>query len=103
MPDINEDIQANVCRERRRLARRPELLRSFFRHSFKYRLPTVPDMSKLINITVQHAASTSTADRDHPAERNGMGLRMLATILVLGVGIVVAPLTSNPRRTRRLS
>jgi transposase len=32
-PDATEDIQASVCRERRRLARHPELLTSFFRHS----------------------------------------------------------------------
>lgn len=32
-PDTTGDIQASVCRERRRLARHPELLRSFFRHS----------------------------------------------------------------------
>lgn len=32
-PDSVGDIQSNVCRERRRLARHPELLRSFFRHS----------------------------------------------------------------------
>jgi len=32
-PDTLDDIQTNVCRERRRLARRPDLLRSFFRHS----------------------------------------------------------------------
>ena len=32
-PDTVDDIQSNVCRERRRLARHPELLRSFFRHS----------------------------------------------------------------------
>ena len=28
-----DEIQASVSRERRRLARHPELLRSFFRHS----------------------------------------------------------------------
>lgn len=32
-PDTTDDIQATVSRERRRLARHPELLRSFFRHS----------------------------------------------------------------------
>jgi transposase len=31
-PDTVDDIQAAVSRERRRLARRPKLLRSFFRH-----------------------------------------------------------------------
>jgi putative transposase len=31
-PDTVQDIQAAVSRERQRLARRPELLRSFFRH-----------------------------------------------------------------------
>lgn len=31
-PDTVDDIQAHVGRERRRLARHPELLRSFFRH-----------------------------------------------------------------------
>jgi len=32
-PDTPEDIQTAVARERRRVARHPELLRSFFRHS----------------------------------------------------------------------
>jgi transposase len=32
-PDTVDDIQSNVVRERRRLDRHPELLRSFFRHS----------------------------------------------------------------------
>ena len=32
-PDTTDDIQATVNRERRRLVRHPELLRSFFRHS----------------------------------------------------------------------
>lgn len=32
-PDTVEDIHRHVSRERRRLARRPQLLRSFFRHS----------------------------------------------------------------------
>src|SRR5438132_1590247 len=32
-PDALDDIQTNVCRERRRLARHPDVLRSFFRHS----------------------------------------------------------------------
>lgn len=32
-PDTTGEIQTAVCRERRRLARHPELLRSFFRHS----------------------------------------------------------------------
>jgi transposase len=32
-PDTVDDIRGHVSRERRRLARRPELLRSFFRHS----------------------------------------------------------------------
>jgi putative transposase len=32
-PDTVDDIRHHVQRERRRLARRPELLRSFFRHS----------------------------------------------------------------------
>jgi len=32
-PDTVEDIHRHVGRERRRLARRPQLLRSFFRHS----------------------------------------------------------------------
>jgi len=32
-PDTVDDIQTNVRRERRRLARQPQLLRSFFRHS----------------------------------------------------------------------
>ena len=32
-PDTTRDIQIAVTRERRRVARRPELLRSFFRHS----------------------------------------------------------------------
>jgi len=32
-PDTLDDIQTNVCRERRRLAQHPDVLRSFFRHS----------------------------------------------------------------------
>src|SRR2546426_1626748 len=32
-PDSVEEIQRHVARERRRLGRRPQLLRSFFRHS----------------------------------------------------------------------
>lgn len=32
-PDTVDEIRTHVCRERRRLARRPQLLRSFFRHS----------------------------------------------------------------------
>ena len=32
-PDTVEEIRHQVCRERRRLGRRPQLLRSFFRHS----------------------------------------------------------------------
>jgi transposase len=32
-PDTLDDIQTNVGRERRRLARHPDVLRSFFRHS----------------------------------------------------------------------
>jgi len=32
-PNTTDEIQTSVCRERRRLARHPELLRSFFRHS----------------------------------------------------------------------
>jgi transposase len=32
-PDTVDEIQRHVCRERRRLDRRPRLLRSFFRHS----------------------------------------------------------------------
>lgn len=32
-PNTTDEIQASVSRERRRLARHPELLRSFFRHS----------------------------------------------------------------------
>jgi putative transposase len=32
-PDTVDEIQRHVCRERRRLGRRPRLLRSFFRHS----------------------------------------------------------------------
>jgi hypothetical protein len=32
-PDTLTEIQTNVCRERRRLARHPDVLRSFFRHS----------------------------------------------------------------------
>jgi putative transposase len=32
-PDTTKDIQTAVSRERRRVARHPELLRSFFRHS----------------------------------------------------------------------
>lgn len=32
-PNTTAEIQARVCRERRRVARHPELLRSFFRHS----------------------------------------------------------------------
>jgi len=32
-PDTVEHIHRQVCRERRRLARRPQLLRSFFHHS----------------------------------------------------------------------
>jgi putative transposase len=32
-PDTPDDIQITVSRERRRLARHPEVLRSFFRHS----------------------------------------------------------------------
>src|SRR5437870_9342355 len=32
-PDTVDDIQSNVRRERRRLTRHPQLLRSFFRHS----------------------------------------------------------------------
>jgi transposase len=31
-PDTVDEIQRHVCRERRRLGRRPRLLRSFFRH-----------------------------------------------------------------------
>jgi len=33
VPDTTDDIQTTVSRERRRLTRHPELLRSFFRHS----------------------------------------------------------------------
>ncbi len=33
VPNTTDEIRANVGRERRRLARHPELLRSFFRHS----------------------------------------------------------------------
>jgi transposase len=32
-PDTVEEIRHQVCRERRCLGRRPQLLRSFFRHS----------------------------------------------------------------------
>ena len=32
-PNTTDEIQASVGRERRRLARHPDLLRSFFRHS----------------------------------------------------------------------
>ncbi len=32
-PDTVDDIRAQVCRERRRLGRHPQLLRTFFRHS----------------------------------------------------------------------
>ena len=32
-PDTVEDIHSHVCRERRRVARRPQLLRSFLRYS----------------------------------------------------------------------
>ena len=32
-PDTTQDIQIAVSQERRRVARHPELLRSFFRHS----------------------------------------------------------------------
>ena len=32
-PDTVDEIRTHVCRERRRLGRRPQLLRSFFRHS----------------------------------------------------------------------
>jgi len=32
-PDTPADIQTAVTRERRRVARHPELLRSFFRHA----------------------------------------------------------------------
>jgi transposase len=32
-PNTTDEIQSSVARERRRLARHPELLRSFFRHS----------------------------------------------------------------------
>jgi transposase len=32
-PDTVDEIRAHVCRERRRLGGRPQLLRSFFRHS----------------------------------------------------------------------
>lgn len=32
-PNTTDEIQTAVCRERRRLAHHPELLRSFFRHS----------------------------------------------------------------------